>query len=107
MPDPTPTPGFSPEAIAELRSKWERYADRLREGDGGGSLVGAAYIIAKTAVADIPALLAALEAAQKEPQRVGRPVLASLSRRGQKAVDGPHKAERDAQTHLSAAEAAS
>jgi hypothetical protein len=43
---------------AELRAKWERFDARLSEGETeGGSLLGASFIIARTGVADVMALL--------------------------------------------------
>lgn len=52
--------------IAELRDKWSNlYPARLNEGNGDGSLIGAAYIIARSACSDIPALLDVVEAARK------------------------------------------
>lgn len=49
--------------LGEMRSKWERYRDRLNEGDGAGSLIGASYIIAKSGVTDILELLDLLDGA--------------------------------------------
>ena len=48
-----------------MRSKWNRYDQRLREDDGDGSLVGASFIIAKSGVTDVRALLDRLDAAEK------------------------------------------
>ena len=42
----------------EMRAKWQRYGARLARDDGDGSLVGAAFIIAKTGVTDVEVLLA-------------------------------------------------
>lgn len=58
-PDPV-TPSLN---IREMREKWMRYDDRLQEGDGGGSLVGASFIIATTGVSDVLYLLNVLEGA--------------------------------------------
>jgi len=44
--------------LSELREKWARYEQRLSSDDGEGSLLGAAFIIAKTAITDINTLLA-------------------------------------------------
>jgi hypothetical protein len=46
------------ELFQELRAKWQRYGARLARDDGDGSLVGAAFIIAKTGVTDVEVLLA-------------------------------------------------
>lgn len=55
-----------PDRLTELRDKWTRlYPKRLAEGDGDGSLFGAAYIIARSACSDIPALLDVAEAARE------------------------------------------
>lgn len=40
----------------EMRRKWAGYQSRMDEGDGGGSLLGALYIIGRSAVTDIGAL---------------------------------------------------
>lgn len=50
-------------SLVEMRAKWEGYGERLSEGDGNGSLLGASYIIARTAVTDILELLDLLEGA--------------------------------------------
>ena len=39
--------------IDEVRAKWERFNARLQEGDGDGSLMGAAFIIARSGVTDV------------------------------------------------------
>jgi hypothetical protein len=49
--------------LAEMRAKWETFAARLQEGDEGGSLFGAAYIIARSGCTDIIELLDLLEGA--------------------------------------------
>ena len=49
--------------LAEMRAKWERYGARLKEGDADGSLVGAAFIIAKSGVTDMLELLDVLDGA--------------------------------------------
>lgn len=49
--------------VVEMRRKWEAYAERLQEGDGGGSLIGASFIIAKSGVTDVLRLLDVLEGA--------------------------------------------
>ena len=51
--------------LEEMRHKWERYGERLKEGDGDGSLVGASYIIATLAATDIPLLLDELKRLQE------------------------------------------
>jgi len=43
--------------LAKMRAKWERYGERLREGDNDGSLMGAAFIIARSGVTDMLELL--------------------------------------------------
>lgn len=45
--------------------EWALFAARLQEGDGGGSLAGAAFIIASTACSDVPGLLEAVERLQE------------------------------------------
>ena len=49
------------EEIAEMQTKWKRYNARLHEGDGEGSLAGASYLIAISAVSDIARLIAIIE----------------------------------------------
>lgn len=50
--------------LAEMRAKWERFDARLREGDGvEGSLMGASFIIARSAVTDVNELLDILDRA--------------------------------------------
>lgn len=49
-----------PEA-AEMRAKWERYGERLKDGDDGGSLLGASFIIARSGVTDVLLLLDEIE----------------------------------------------
>jgi len=44
--------------LAEMRQKWEAFGSRLKEGDGvEGSLIGASFIIARSGVTDVLALL--------------------------------------------------
>ncbi len=50
--------------LREMRAKWERYAERLTTGDEGGSLIGAAYIIARSGVTDVLQLLDLIDAAE-------------------------------------------
>lgn len=49
--------------LAEMRAKWLRYGERLGESHGDGSIIGAAYIIAKSGVTDMLELLDLLEGA--------------------------------------------
>lgn len=49
----------------QLRPTWTAYAARMEEGDGEGSIVGASFIIAKSAPPTVIALLDALAAQQK------------------------------------------
>lgn len=49
--------------LAAMRTKWEAYRDRMDEGDNGGSIIGAAYIIARSGVSDMLELLDLLEGA--------------------------------------------
>lgn len=53
---------MTPNEVVDMRAKWERYDARLKEVDGNGSIVGAAFIIAKTGVTDILAILDKMEA---------------------------------------------
>ena len=51
---------------AELRSKWAAYGARLREGDGvTGSLMGAAFIIARSGCTDVSLLADRIETLEK------------------------------------------
>jgi hypothetical protein len=52
--------------LKELREKWDRYDARLSagDGDGDGSLVGASFIIARSGVTDVRALLDRCTAAE-------------------------------------------
>lgn len=50
---------------SEEKAKWVRYGERLKDGDGDGSLIGASFIIAKTAVTEMPLALAVVEAARE------------------------------------------
>jgi hypothetical protein len=44
--------------LAQMRQKWEAFGSRLKEGDGvEGSLIGASFIIARSGVTDVLALL--------------------------------------------------
>ena len=50
--------------LAEMRAKWERFDARLREGDDvEGSLMGASFLIARSAVTDVNELLDILDRA--------------------------------------------
>ena len=56
---------------AELRSKWAAYGARLREGDGvTGSLMGAAFIIARSGCTDVSLLADRIEELEKEKERL-------------------------------------
>ena len=49
--------------LADMRAKWEDYRDRMSQADGEGSIVGASFIIAKTACTDMLELLDLLDGA--------------------------------------------
>jgi hypothetical protein len=49
--------------LAEMRAKWERYGAMLTEPEGEGSMLGRTFIIARSGVTDMLALLDLLEGA--------------------------------------------